>query len=151
VSGFQLRMLRVGIKSCGILLVAILALPQQLHAAEQWTCTVEDFTTFAKEDTEFVAKNLDKVFDIRVDGQDVIVKHESPHFESNEKALKLFSEAAFVRYYQNQPSVGAETLSLPSRPWQELSESGHFNATLTYQSDIFANSWLLKCLPKVSS
>jgi hypothetical protein len=128
-----------------------MAQPQQLIAKEHWTCTVADFTTFAKEDKEFIQKNLQKVFDIRVDGKEVLLKHESPNFSSSEKTLALIGEAAFVRYFQDRPSVGVESLSFPARPWQQLAKQGYFDAMLTYQSDIFANSWLLRCLPKVTS
>jgi len=123
--------------------IAFFLLPtMSLEAQEvqKWNCLVEDFKGFSDKDQQFIEANMKKKFTLFVTPTEVSVKTESERYDDSEERFIFFASDSLARHV-----ISLETISIASDPQRLISERGYFQATITIQSNILANSWLLRC------
>ncbi|QDC09027.1 hypothetical protein FHY55_07110 [Oceanicola sp. D3] len=113
--------------------------------AESYACTVQDFTTFSRDDTGFIEANKRKTYDLTIDGDTITLAMHSQDFESNTYSYTVTRRAFLDTIARRADSSGVNLLVLPPRPAATLARDGHFSATLSVQSNHYTNSWLLAC------
>ncbi len=128
--------------------VACLFLPTlslEAQEVQKWNCLVEDFKGFSDKDQRFIEANMKKKFTLFVTPTEVSVKTESDRYDDSEKRFTFFATDSLARHGMAESVISLETISIASDPQRLINERGYFQTTITIQSNILANSWLLRC------
>jgi hypothetical protein len=125
--------------------LACLSSLQQVQAAQDYGCTVEDFTTFDQNDTAFITANKRKTFRITRDGQSLTVVMESQDFQGTTDTYSIEGQTFDELVAFEDGSNATVRLVMPLRPEHRIEREGFFNATISLQYNFVTNSWLLRC------
>ena len=108
-----------------------------------YNCVTEKITTYENNNKEFIRKNLEKTFLVKIqkEKKQIILKTFSPSFSNSKKIYNIYR---IDNTYGNLFSVetSSSSLLLDSLVFNELNSQG----TIVIQSDFFVNSWKLKCI-----
>ena len=108
-----------------------------------YNCFTEKFTTYENNDKEFIRKNLEKTFLVKIqkEKKQIILKTFSPSFSDSEKIYNIYRiDNLFGHLFSVETSSSSG--SLDSLVFNELNSQG----TIVIQSDFYVNSWKLKCI-----
>jgi len=109
------------------------------YANSEYSCVVLDMLNFS-DDSEFIAKNMEKRFLITLDEERVYVTTLSEDFTNSQSIYVIVNRSLSSVYGVELSSVSMDTIAL-----SETLFEGRFNATLLRQSTLGVTVWKLGC------
>jgi hypothetical protein len=111
----------------------------------QYRCVTADMVGFSTDENPgFVAANLEKTYEIMKNGDEIFVFMHTDIFEDGEYRYKVFYSDYIEVIALNED--GTDRIVLPADPEGDEAEDGYFQVTISQQSRLGVNSWLLRCV-----
>ena len=120
-------------------LIALIGTPLAADNIRTYDCSPTGFTT-ETDDQQFIQGNMEKRFLIQAGDQDIHVTASSRRFNSYRQEYRVFRKSGTESFGISEGSVGVGVIAL-----SETYFEGAYHATISLQTSLFGNTWILSC------